>query len=239
MIAFAAIGLAVLRPSSPRVSAAAGATATTSSTPAFQSLTVGRNLAPSLTAARDALKAGRYSEAITMLEAADATRRKSPYAQHVINELLEYAYVHVRHYDAAVKLVEAQLSDGFLTPSENEKATVMAAALNYVLKNYDEAIEFGNRAIESGSTDPKMHEIIGQAYYLKQDWSGVVSFEERFVNREVGAGRTPDVQSLRLLLDGCWKLADRNCEVSTLESLMTYYPSTTYQRMLENLELNR
>ena len=84
-----------------------------------------------------------------------------------------------------------------------------------------------------------MHVIVGQAYYLKEDWNGAARFEERFVNDQVSAGRTPDIHSLQLLLNACLKLAARDCEVHALEKLVAYCPSPTYQHQLELLRTSR
>ena len=255
IIAFAAIGVALLRPAPVRLSTIARVIETRSSrsnvskeeTPpsattvrgaATEPLAVQRDLAGPLRAARDELKSGKYAEAIASLEAVDGSQRKSAYAQHVIDVLLEYGYSKTRNYPGAARVIAAQLSDGFLTPSEVEKKTALAARLNYVLKNYDAAIEFGSRVLNAEPTNRDMYTLVGQAYYVKGDWSAAASFEEGVVNRQVETGETPDDRSLRLLLSACLKLGSRDCEVHALEKLVAYYPSPTYQRELEALRVH-
>jgi hypothetical protein len=55
--------------------------------------------------------------------------------------------VGVKDYGSAARVVEAVLNDGFLTSAEVEKQTIVAALINYQIKYYDKAIQFGNRAI--------------------------------------------------------------------------------------------
>ena len=51
-------------------------------------------------------------------------------------------------------------------------------ALNYQLKNYDKAIEYGQRAIKGGYATDENKNILAQAYYLKGDWKDALKTEE-------------------------------------------------------------
>src|SRR5579884_1006239 len=53
---------------------------------------VSKELAKTLKAAQEAVQAKKYSEALAKLKDADANPKKSPYDQHVINELSAFAY---------------------------------------------------------------------------------------------------------------------------------------------------
>jgi len=54
---------------------------------------VSAKMAKPLKAAHDDLDAKKYQDAIAKLKEAEATQGKSPYDQHVINEMLKVAYV--------------------------------------------------------------------------------------------------------------------------------------------------
>src|SRR2546429_7168119 len=76
---------------------------------------------------------------------------------------------------------------------------------NYQVKNYDKAIEFGNRAIKGGFADQELRTLVGQAYYLKGDWKGTLHFEEGMVDTR-SEEHTSELQSrlhlvCRLLLE--------------------------------------
>jgi hypothetical protein len=200
---------------------------------------VSKALSGPLRAAQDTLKSRNYPDAIARLEAADRTQGKSPYDQHVINALLSEAYVGVKDYASAGRVVEAGLIDGFLTSSQAERETIVAALVNYQIKNYDKAIEFGSRAIRSGSTNPQVPTVVGQGYYLKGDWGNAERFEEEFVSRQAATGVTPDRHSLELWMSACLNLRDDSCEKRALEKLVAYYPTPETQRELVRLQAAR
>lgn len=204
-----------------------------------QQHTVSKLFARPLRAAQDAVKSGNYPEAVAKLEAADSAQGKSPYDQHVINVLLLAAYMGVRDYGSAARVVEAQLKDGFLSSAEIEKQTAVAALINYQAKNYDKAIEFGNRAMGWESANPQVPTVVAQSYYLKGDWGGAARFEEDRVNRQIGSRNTPDRPSLELWMSACFKLHDNSCETRVLDKLVAFYPTPETQRQLDSLRAAR
>ncbi len=222
----------------PALSVAAPATASVPRTGDRQH-SVSKLLARPLRAAQEALKSRNYQDAIAILEAAEGIQEKSPYDQHVINVLLSAAYMGVKDYGSAARVVEAELSDGFLTSAQVEKETVVAAMVNYEFKNYDKAIEFGTRAMRSASPNPQVPTIVAQAFYLKGDWGGAERLEEDLVNRQIESGGTPDRLSLELWAGACMKLRDDNCKRQALEKLVAYYPTPEMQRELDRLRSAR
>ena len=189
---------------------------------------VSAKMAKPLKAAQDDLTAKRYSDAILKLKESQASPGKSPYDQHVINEMLKVAYVRTGNYADAAKVMEAEIDDGFVPQSELQGLIRGLAQVNYQIKNYDKAIEFGNRAIKGGFADEELRTLVGQAYYLKGDWKGTLHFEEGQVDNVIKEGRTPKGEALQLILSACAKLNDQPCETRALERVVTYYPKPDY-----------
>jgi tetratricopeptide (TPR) repeat protein len=108
---------------------------------------VSKDLAKPLKAAQDALQAKKYPDALAKLKEAESNPKKTPYDEHVINVLAGSAYARTNDYQSAEKAFEAQANDGFTEQSELPRIIKATAQINYQLKNYDKAIEFGNRAI--------------------------------------------------------------------------------------------
>ncbi|MBV8495325.1 MAG: tetratricopeptide repeat protein, partial [Gammaproteobacteria bacterium] len=127
-------------------------------------------LAKPLKEANDDLKAKKFPEAIAKLKEADGTAGKTPYDQHLINDMLAFAYIKTQNYPDAAKAMEAELDDGFTPQADVAQKVKGLAEINYQLKNYDKAIDFGTRAIKGGFADEQMKMLVGQAYYLKGDW---------------------------------------------------------------------
>ncbi|TLZ17170.1 MAG: hypothetical protein E6K26_11525 [Gammaproteobacteria bacterium] len=189
---------------------------------------VSAKMAKPLKAAQDDLTAKKYSDAILKLKESQASPGKSPYDQHVINEMLKVAYVRTGNYADAAKVMEAEIDDGFVPQSELQGLVRGLAQVNYQIKNYEKAIEFGNRAIKGGFADEELRTLVGQAYYLKGDWKGTLHFEEGQVDNVIKEGRTPKSEALQLILSACVKLNDQPCETRALERVVTYYPKPDY-----------
>jgi tetratricopeptide (TPR) repeat protein len=188
-----------------------------------------------LKAAHDAVNAKQYQDAISKLKEVEAVPNRTPFDTHIMNELFGVAYVRLNNYAEAAKYLESGVSDGFLESRDVNTRIKALAQLNYQLKNYDKAIEYGTRAVTGGFANDDMYILVSQAYYLKGDWRGASRSEEQFVSRQIETGGTPAEPSLQLLLSACLKLRDTACETRALEKLATYYPKTEYQRDLDRL----
>jgi tetratricopeptide (TPR) repeat protein len=142
--------------------------------------------------------------------------------------MLGYAYVRTNNLPDAAKAWEAELDDGFTTAPEQQQKVRSLAELHYQLKNYDKAIDYGQRAIKGGYGDEELKKLVGQAYYLKGDWKGTLKFEEALVDATIKGGSTPSNESLQLILSSCVKIEDSACTTKALERLVTYYPKPDY-----------
>jgi len=194
--------------------------------------TVSKAAAKPLKAAQEAMQAKKYPEALAKLKEAQAVAGKTPYDDHLINEMLGFVYVRQNNYPEAAKALEAGLNSGFLEQSEQPGRIRALAQVNYQLKNYDKAIDFGNRAVKGGFADDEMSTLIGQAYYIKGDFKGAAAFLENFVAADVKKGKTPKEQTLQLIMSSCAKLNDAACTTNALERLVSYYPKTEYWQNL-------
>jgi len=193
---------------------------------------VSRDLAPTLKAANDALQAKKYPEALAKLKDAEGNAKKTPYDQHIINELQGVAYAKTNNYAEASKAFEAEINDGFLDEKEVPGRVKAVAQMNYQLKNYDKAIEYGQRAIKGGFADDEMKTLVGQSYYLKGDYKGTLKFYDDQIAQTLKAGGTPKDEPLQLALSACVKLNDSDCTTKELERLVEYHPKPEYWQNL-------
>src|ERR1700732_1300708 len=189
-------------------------------------------LAKPLKEANDDIKAKKYADAIGKLKEAEGIAGKTAYDQHLINDMLAFAYARTQNYAEAAKAWEAELDDGFIPQAEIPTRVRQLAEANYQVKNYDKAIEFGVRAIKGGFADEELKTLVGQAYYLKGDWKNTLRFEEGLIDEKIKNGQTPKNESLQLVLSACVKLNDSACETRALEKIVTYYPKADYWAQL-------
>jgi tetratricopeptide (TPR) repeat protein len=214
------------------LTAAAGLVSTTPALAAEGKQTNSAKLAKPLKEAHDDLNAKKYADAIAKLREAEGTAGKTPYDQHLINDMLGFAYARTQNYAEAAKAWEAELDDGFIPQAEIPTRVRQLAEANYQIKNYDKAIEFGLRAIKGGFADEELKTLVGQAYYLKGDWKNTLRFEEGLIDDKIKNGQTPKNESLQLVLSACVKLNDSACETRALEKIVTYYPKADYWAQL-------
>jgi tetratricopeptide (TPR) repeat protein len=189
---------------------------------------VSRELAKQLKEAQDLVQQKKYPEALAKLKEAEANPKKQPFDQHVIYELSGVAYAKTNNYAEASKVFEAEIGDGFLDEKEVPGRIKAVAQMNYSMKNYDKAIEYGNRAIKGGFADDEMKTLVGQSYYLKGDYKGTLKYYDAIVDQQIKAGQTPKDEALQLALSACLKLNDSECTTNHLEKLVEYHPKTEY-----------
>ena len=182
--------------------------------------TVSKALGKPLKAAQDAMTAKKYPEAIAKLKEAEAISGKTPWDEHLINEMYGYTYAHTNDFPDAAKAYEATLSDGFVDPADVPGRVRLLAQMYYQLKNYDKAIDFGTRAIKGGFDNEEIQTIVGQAYYLKNDYKGTIKFVDSWIDSSLKKGQTPKEQTINLVLSSCVKLEEAECTSKSLEAVL-------------------
>src|SRR5215469_16098886 len=110
-------------------------------------------LAKPLQAAQESIKARKYQQAVEQLRSAENVAGKTAYDQHLINSMLAYACARTNDYACAAKALEALTTDGFSSQAQIQSYVRDLVGINTNLKNYDKAIEWGNRAIKDGFAD--------------------------------------------------------------------------------------
>jgi len=198
--------------------------------------TVSKAAAKPLKAAQEAMEAKKYQEALNRLHEAQAVQGKNGYDQFLIDEMLGYIAVRTKDYPEAARSLEAGLNSSYFNKSETAARINALAQVNYALKNYDKAIEYGTRAVKEGSADDEMYTLVSQAYYLKGDNRNTKRFVDSYVDELIKRGTTPKEQYLQLVMSACTKLEDSDCVTHSLERLVAYYPKPEYwQNLLYSL----
>ena len=181
-------------------------------------------MAKPLHEAQEDIKAKKYAEALGKIKEAQGVDKKTPYDEHVINDMLAFVLIKTNDLPGAAKAMEAEIDDGMTPAGEVPQKIKALAEIHYQLKNYDKSIEFGNRAIKGGFADEGIKTIVGQSYYLKGDYKSAQKYEDNLVDQEIKAGETPKNEQLMLLYSACQKANDDACTEKALEKMVTYYP---------------
>jgi hypothetical protein len=189
-------------------------------------------VAKPMKAAQEALNAKNYPEVISKLKEVEAIPGKTPDDEYVMNEWMGVAYAHSNDFANASKYLELGLSSTFIPESEIPNRVRVLAQMNYQIKNYDKAIEFGERAVKGGFAEDNIYTIVGQSYYIKNDFKGTERFINDYVNVLQKAGQQPKEGMLQLLLNSCVKTDDAPCTTGALEQLVAFYPKAEYWQNL-------
>jgi hypothetical protein len=182
--------------------------------------------------AQEALKNKQYPAALAKIHEAAALPDKTPFDAYTIAEFGCNANIGAQNYADAAKDCETRLNSSFMPEAEVPQMTRTLLALNYQLKNYDKAIDYGNRAVKGGFATEDNKRLIAQSYYLKGDYKGALKAEDAIVEAQVHAGQTPKEDELKLELSACTKVEDAACTQKTMERLVTYYPKPEYWSQL-------
>jgi tetratricopeptide (TPR) repeat protein len=210
---------------------------------AAQQQTVSAALAKPLMAARDAIEAKKYSEAIAKLQEVQATAGRSPYDEYVVNEMLGIAYAQTSRYAEAAKALEAALDSGFLTQSKVPEWVHSLISLHYRVQDYQKVIELGTRAVKAGYADDNIYTWVGQAYFERGDYGDAAKFLRSYVDGQIKAGKKPKETTLVLIDNACEKAGEKpgdpDCAEHVLEQLIEYYPKREYWQAALNNFLRR
>ena len=198
-------------------------------------------LAKPLKAARDAIEAKKYSEAIAKLQEVQATAGRSPYDEYVVNEMLGIAYAQTSRYAEAAKALEAALDSGFLPQSKVPEWVHSLISLHYRVQNYQKVIELGTRAVKAGYADDNIYTSVGQAYFERGDYGDAAKFLRSYVDGQIKVGKKPKETTLVLIDNACEKgrPGDTDCAEHVLDQLIEYYPKREYWQAALNNFLRR
>jgi tetratricopeptide (TPR) repeat protein len=198
--------------------------------------TVSKSVGKQLQAAQKASQAKNWAECLSQAHAAEAVSGRAPYDDYIINELLGFCEIRTQAYAEAAKHLEANVGSQYLEQDQLPQRIRALSQINYQLKNYAKAIEFGNRAIKGGYADAELYTLVAQAYYIQGDYKGTLKFVSDWVEEQDKKGQASKEQTLQLLLSSCVKLKDDKCTTTALEKLVARYPKDEYwQNLMQSL----
>jgi tetratricopeptide (TPR) repeat protein len=193
---------------------------------------VSRAIAKDAMEAQKLVSEKKYPEAIAKLNELEAKSGKTPYDDYIVNDMLAFAKMNTQDYtDAAVRF-EKSVTSEFIKPEDMAGRLKVLATLNYQIKNYEKAVQYGQKALEADPNEESMATITGQGLYLTKDYPGTVKFMNAQIEKDLAAGRTPKEPSLLLLRSACVNLDDAACTDKATEQLVKYTPQPKYWREL-------
>lgn len=196
--------------------------------PAWTADALRPEVAKPLAAAQDLYRAHKYRDALGKIAQAAAVPNRTPYETYMVEATRGAAAMAAGDTGVAAQAYETVLNSGRLSGADEQRTTAALAGIYFQQKNYPQAIRVAQRYLKAGGTDPEMHTLLTQSYYLSNDCSQVVSQLKAGADAQVKAGHAPDEGQLQMLATCAQKSKDSGAYRSALGMLVAYHPSPAY-----------
>jgi len=186
------------------------------------------SLAKTYLAAQEAQKARRWGEVVSKAQEVLAASGRKPDDTYYAYYLIFEAGRATNNKADVRKGLEGVVDSGFLAPPQ--QVTYLKALLTMAFegKEYDAAIDYGNRMIKTGTADADVQQLVGQSYYQKGAFAESARVFNDMVDDQIKRGQSPREQHLVLLQASYNKLNKKEGETDTLEKLVVYHPNPKY-----------
>jgi hypothetical protein len=189
--------------------------------------TISKKVMKPLKAGLDLANEGKFPEAEAELRVAEAIEGKTPFEQFQVDELLGFVALKQAKYQDAAQLYERGMDSGLLPAEQVNDRLRLLAQLYFQpdLRDLNKVIAYGNRWLEaSGTRDPVMLGLVGQASYFNDDFSAASNYMKEAVAGAVAAGQKPEESWLLILQNSYGKLKNDPGVVEATVELLRYFP---------------
>lgn len=189
---------------------------------------VSRAVAKTLKAANDALQAKNYAEVLAKTREAAAITPRTAYDDYVIHYMQLPVFAAQSNYPETANAIESIIDSPYLPSTSKPQLLRTLMSIDYQQKDYDKAIQYGQRALAAGDLSSDTPLLISQSYYLTNRFKEALSGMEAIVARDEQAGRRPAERSLSLIWSCALKVKDEAAAARAVEKLILHYPKPDY-----------
>ncbi|MFM7708703.1 MAG: hypothetical protein ACKO9D_11930 [Gammaproteobacteria bacterium] len=211
------------------VAASGGAAAQSSKKDAKpQGPTVSKAVLKQLQAAQAAIKDQKWADCLSALASTDAVPDKPPYDQFAVYELRTVCAA--RNNDLATaepalaKGLELGLANGFVTEDARKQRLRQLTQVNYQLKDYRRAADFGRRSGEAEPGNKDIRLLTAQSLYLIPDNAAAAAYIEPWVAELESRKEAPPELALDLWQSACVRAKDDACTRRAVEKEVAHAP---------------
>jgi len=190
--------------------------------------TVRAEVGKPIQAARDLIQSKKYKDALAKVHEAEAVPNLTGYEKFVVDLTRGSAAQGAGDVDVAMSSFEAVIASGRLPGADQLRVIAAVAELHYQAKDYAKAIAFASRYEKEGGSDPGVHQVLIQAYYLAGDYASAARELKAEIEADEKAERVSSEDKLQLLISCYVKLNENAGYASTLEKLVAHYPKKAY-----------
>ena len=190
--------------------------------------TVRAEVGKPIQAARDLIQAKKYKDALAKVHEAETVSGLTPYEKFVIDLTRGSAAEGAGDNETAISSFEAVVASGRLSPPDQLKVIGAIADMHYQAKEYAKTISWASRYEKEGGTDPSIHQVLIQAYYLGGEYGNAARLIKEQIDAEEKSEKVPPEDQLLFLASCYLKMNDNAGYSSALEMLVRHYPKKTY-----------
>ena len=189
---------------------------------------ISKQVAVPLQAAQKAMQAKQWDTALAELKKAQAIEKKTPVEDYQIDEFLGYILLQQKKYKDAAVVFERMLNSGLVPAGQVDERTKAVAQMYFQEKDYKKAIEWAKKWLDKHPNQEDMMVLLGQAYYLQEDYKNAGDIMSKVVANAEKAGQSPKENYLQIVMSSHFKLDNKDGIADTLKKLVRYYPKQEY-----------
>ncbi len=187
-------------------------------------------LAKPLAAARAALFAGRYSQAMADVRQADAVPGKTAHESFIIEEMRAAVAEKSGDMADASAAYQRMLASGEVGAGQAVRIYQAEASLAYRAGNYAAAVGWIDKYFKAGGSAAEMRTLQIQSLFLSKNYAEAARLQGQVVAAQARAGRTPGENELLLLYNSQKGNGDNTGALNTIKQLVLYYQKPDYWR---------
>ena len=169
-----------------------------------------------------------WKAALDKVNEVAAISGKSPQEEAAVNEYKAYCLAQLKDTAGAAKIWETMLAANQIPADQVQAKILILSQISFQQKDYPKSIQYAERYLKESGPNTEVMQQLAQAYYLKGDYKTAGDYAQKLITQAEQAKKVPEKDWLVLLMSSQFKLDNKVGITSTLETLLTTYPTQEY-----------
>lgn len=191
-------------------------------------LKMGEKVGKPLQEAKDLMGQKKWKEALDKINTAAAVSNKNSLEETAINQYKFYCLGQLKDIAGAEKVLETMSAANQIPADQIQANVLILSQISFQQKDYPKSIQYAERYLKEKGPNAEVMQQLAQAYYLKGDFKTAGDYAQKLIAQAEQAKKVPEKDWLVLLMSSQFKLDNKPGVTSTLETLLTHYPTQEY-----------
>lgn len=169
-----------------------------------------------------------WKAALDKVNEAGAISGKSAVEETAINQYKFYCLAQLKDTAGADKVLETMSAANQIPAAQIQANVLILSQISFQQKDYPKSIQYAERYLKESGPNAEVMQQLAQAYYLKGDYKTAGDYAQKLIAQAEQAKKVPEKDWLVLLMSSQFKLDNKPGVTSTLETLLTHYPTQEY-----------